>query len=122
VTKRSREDRLDELMLWGLFQPVLERLEQEQSPEALAKHPVIQWSMQFIWSRRLIRRVRWFYVRKGFDRKMVPKAAYAWAARMLKGSYAQCGPDMMRKDFEAVEKTKGLARNIRPNSKQSFCT
>jgi hypothetical protein len=38
---------------------------------------------------------------------MVPKSAYHYAANLLKGTPAECSPDMMKKDYNAVEKTIG---------------
>jgi hypothetical protein len=59
------------------------------------------------WSRGLIRRTRWMYVHRAIDLGMVPKVAYLWAAKRVRGTPAECGPDMMRKDYEAEEKSKG---------------
>jgi hypothetical protein len=74
--------------------------------------------LAFPWSRKFVRRARWLYVRTALERGMVPKAAYDYAVTMLKGTPAQCGPDMMRKDYEALQKST----IYRPNSKQSSRT
>ena len=93
--------------LWDLLQRLMERVVGSWAPLALAGHRAATCLILFPWNRKLIRRVRWFYVRQAFARKMVPKAAYDYAATLLKGTRAGCGPDMMRKNYEAVEKTKG---------------
>lgn len=114
MTLRGWEE-LDHLC--DLFQQLLERLD-GQSPRLWLADPATEGLLAFPWSRKFVRRARWLYVRTALERGMVPKAAYDYAVTMLKGTPAQCGPDMMRKDYEALQKST----IYRPNSKQSSRT
>lgn len=102
--KRLPQPTEDEL--WDLFQYLMESIERGKPPEWTRQHRATCLKI-LPWSRKLIRRARWFYVRQAIDRGMVPKSAYHYAANLLKGTPAECSPDMMKKDYNAVEKTIG---------------
>ena len=56
------------------------------------------------WTRERIKRARWgvvSYIRRD---GMKREAAYDHAAMLLQGTPAECGRDMMKKDYDAVER------------------
>ena len=68
---------------------------------------LICWTtMQYPWSREHIRFVRWWFVRQGIRCTGPLKRAYEYAEDALKGSPARAGIEMMKKDYEAVQKQR----------------
>jgi hypothetical protein len=67
---------------------------------------LISWVADRPWSREEIRYWRWHFVHAGRERRMKREAAYHHAVMMLKDTPAECGRDMVKKDYDAVERAE----------------
>jgi len=100
------EDELHHLLLafmdWRVTPPRLEM------PAELYERirRLIEWELvRRPWSRRQIQQMRWFAVREGRDRPRLSwDEAYEYASQYLRGTPAQAGRDMMKKDYQAFQK------------------
>ena len=90
----------------------LEALAEELPPELLERRrdlldglrKLIWWAIERPLSRREIRWVRAQFVRDGIDQGMKREAAYDFAAILLEDTVFECGRDMMKKAYNAVER------------------
>jgi hypothetical protein len=70
---------------------------------------LIVWQrIQRPWTRQRIKEMRWATVREGRDRELSLEEACEYAARTLDGVPARAEPEMMRKEYYAVERTLPL--------------
>jgi len=90
----------------------LEGLADELPPELLERRrelfdrlrKLIWWAIERPLRRLEIRCVRAQFVSDGINQGMKREAAYDFAAMMLKGTVFECGRDMMKKAYNAVER------------------
>jgi hypothetical protein len=66
---------------------------------------LIVWQrIQRPWTRQRIKLMRWASVREGRDLGLSWGLAYEHAARTLDRTPAQAGPDMMKKEYDEVQR------------------
>jgi hypothetical protein len=90
----------------------LEGLAEELPPELLERRrdlfdrlkKMIWWAIERPLSRREIRSMRAQFVRDGINQGLKREAAYDLAAMELEGTVFECGRDMMKKAYDAVER------------------
>jgi len=101
LTEREHLQLFKRLQLWRLDHP-----DARPAPlwEQLHQFFDTQWLLQYPMDREYIRHRRWSFVRQGRQRKKTLKEAYQYAVDACRGTPAEANAEMMKKDFDALEK------------------